>query len=301
MDTKTFILKAKQIHGAIYDYSKSVYTTALTKLCVVCPIHGIFSQLPSNHLQGRGCKQCSDKRKVLTIENFIEKAIKVHGIRYNYTQSKYVNSHRKIFIICNIHGLFSQTPNDHLAGYGCQYCSRNKKMTTNEFIERATTIHGLVYDYSIVDYKNNLTKVNILCKKHGVFQQRPGDHINGQGCPKCHLSFGEQKIMRWLTDRNIEYVHEKSFDDCVNPLTNKRLKFDFFIASRNLLIEYDGEQHFYAGRVMDGQYTTTEQDLKDIQFRDNFKNEYSKRNNIVLYRIPYTKRDSISTILENII
>jgi hypothetical protein len=302
METKTFILKANQIHGNKYDYSDVVYVNSKFGVEIICPEHGIFTQTPSNHLQGRGCKLCSDSRKLLTTNDFIEKARRIHGNMYDYTNSQYVNSHHKISIMCNRHGLFLQTANDHLSGYGCSACSNNKKMTTENFVSKAISIHGSIYDYSRVSYKNNLTKIDILCKKHGLFRQTPTCHTHlKQGCPKCRLPIGEQTIMRWLTNRNIEYVHEKSFSDCVNPLTNKRLKFDFFVPSKNLLIEYDGAQHFYAGRVMAGQHTTTEQDLKDIQFRDGLKNEYSKNKNITLCRIPYTEQESIPIILENII
>ena len=75
--------------------------------------------------------------KRLTTEEFIEKAKKIHGDKYDYSITDYRDSHTKITIICPIHGEFEQTPTNHLAGYGCPTCSGTAKITTGEFIRRA--------------------------------------------------------------------------------------------------------------------------------------------------------------------
>ena len=112
-------------------------------------------------------------RKLTTYE-FIEKAKKVHGDKYDYSKVEYVNSRTKICIICPQHGEFWQTPNAHLMKEGCPKCkgenvSKVNRRTTNEFIEKAKKVHGDKYDYSKVDYKNNSTKVCIICPIHGEF------------------------------------------------------------------------------------------------------------------------------------
>ena len=146
METKTFIIKARKIHGNKYNYSKVDYLNSKCGVDILCSSHGVFNQSPSNHLQGQGCKQCGDDRQTLTTVEFIKRATKIHGVTYDYTSSQYINSHCKISIGCSIHGLFSQTPNDHLSGYGCSSCSNNKKMTTNDFVKKATIVHGIIYD-----------------------------------------------------------------------------------------------------------------------------------------------------------
>ena len=60
----------------------------------------------------------------------------------------------------------------------------SKRKTTEQFIKEAKLIHGNKYDYSLVEYKNNSTKVKIICKAHGMFEQRPSDHLNNHGCKK---------------------------------------------------------------------------------------------------------------------
>lgn len=100
--------------------------------------------------------------------------------------------------------------------------------------------------------------------------------------PSCGCqtsSRGELKIEQLLNDNNIIYEKEKSFDSCINPETNRPLRFDFFV-NNSYLIEFDGEQHF-----KDRWF----EDLEEIQYRDNIKTQWCKDNNIPLIRIPYTK------------
>ena len=123
--------------------------------------------------------------KKLTTEEFIEKAKKIHGEKYDYSKTIYEKCNIKICIICPEHGEFWQTPSEHLSGYGCKYCGGTNKLTTEEFIEKAKKIHGDKYDYSKAEYINSKTKICIICPKHGEFWIRPNDHLNGQGCRKC--------------------------------------------------------------------------------------------------------------------
>lgn len=121
-----FIKKAKEVHGDKYDYSKVVYKTINTKVCIICPEHGEFWQTPVNHIWSKnGCDKCGGTNK-LTLEEFIKKSKKVHGNKYDYSKTKYVNNKTKVCIICPIHGEFLQRPNDHLSGYGCPKCKSSR-------------------------------------------------------------------------------------------------------------------------------------------------------------------------------
>lgn len=124
--------------------------------------------------------------KKLTTLEFIEKAKMVHGSKYNYSQVEYVHSHNKIKIVCPEHGLFLQGPSNHLAGNGCKRCiDAAKRSTLCDFVTQANTIHAARYDYSLVEYVNTSTKINIVCKLHGMFSQPPRFHLLGVGCPIC--------------------------------------------------------------------------------------------------------------------
>ena len=122
-------------------------------------------------------------RKSIT-KNFIEKAIKIHGDKYDYTLVEYTKSHNLVKIICKNHEVFEQKPNIHLRGSGCPVCKGIGK-TTENLINQFQLIHGKKYDYNLVEYVNAKTKVKIICKEHGIFEQIPNSHINKRGCPKC--------------------------------------------------------------------------------------------------------------------
>ena len=121
----------------------------------------------------------------MTTEDFISKAISVHGNKYDYSKVEYVGMLAKVTIICPIHGEFEQRADSHLSGYGCRYCSRSAKNTTESFIKAAIDVHGNKYDYSKVDYVNSKTKVTIICPTHGEFKQSPYEHLKGCGCIHC--------------------------------------------------------------------------------------------------------------------
>ena len=297
--TEQFIKDAIKIHNNKYDYSKIIYKNCFKKICIICPIHGEFLQRPINHLQSKGCFNCRKYKS--NTEEFIEKSKLIHGNKYDYSKVNYIKSNIPVEIICSIHGSFFSHPSNHLRGNKCKKCSMivngiNQRLNTEEFIEKSKLIHGEKYLYENVDYIKNNIKVIIICKFHGIFLQRPEDHLDGRGCPKCNESIGEKKIRVFLETNKIKYEHQKSFSNCINPKTNRKLKFDFYIPSKNLLIEYDGEQHFSLG-YLNGKYKTTKRDLKSIQYRDKIKNQFSKNNGIELLRIPCMKIKLIEKIL----
>ena len=190
LTTEDFIRRAKEVHGDKYDYSKVDYIDNRTKVCIICPEHGEFWQQPRNHLLGQACPKCAYKtrwesRGRITTENFIKKARKVHGDKYDYSKVEYKGTHTKVCIICQEHGEFLQTPHNHLHSQGCLACSGRKQLTTEEFIRRAKEVHGDKYDYSKVEYVNKSTKVKIICPIHGEFEQIPDSHLHGHGCHKC--------------------------------------------------------------------------------------------------------------------
>ncbi len=126
--------------------------------------------------------------KKITTEEFIERAKSVHGEKYDYSKTEYIDSKTKVCIICPIHGEFWQIPFGHLNGANCPICNSKKKQTQEEIISRFKHIHEDRYDYSKVKYKNILTDVCIICPKHGEFWQTPHSHLKGSGCPKCDNS-----------------------------------------------------------------------------------------------------------------
>jgi ssDNA-binding Zn-finger/Zn-ribbon topoisomerase 1 len=135
-----------------------------------------------------------------TNEQFIIDSKNEHGETYLYPLVVYDGSRKPVEIICRKHGVFKQTPFDHLRGCGCPLCAIEKnhnksRKTTEQFIEEAVEIHGLLYDYSLVIYLGKGKKVEIMCMLHGKFWQTPGNHLQGHGCPQC----GIESVSRYLT------------------------------------------------------------------------------------------------------
>jgi predicted nucleic-acid-binding Zn-ribbon protein len=121
LTTQFFIRHAQKEHGNKYDYSKTVYTASDKKLKIRCYKHGIFEQIPHAHLKGQGCPKCG-LWNLSNTDTFKKRAVKIHGTKYDYSQINYVNARTKVKIGCSKHGIFEQTPQNHLKGQGCPIC-----------------------------------------------------------------------------------------------------------------------------------------------------------------------------------
>jgi hypothetical protein len=221
-----FISKSIIVHGNKYDYSKVDYKGSTIEVIIICKDHGEFKQQPSVHLMGCGCNTCGIITRSLlkkkTHEEFIKEAIIIHSDKYDYSKIKYINIKTKIIIICKLHGEFEQTPAEHLSGCGCNICGRIKttlkqRSSKEEFISKAIIIHNSKYDYSKIKYINIKTKIIIICKLHGEFEQTPAEHLSGCGCNICgrikttlkQRSSTEEFISKALIVHNNKYDYSK--------------------------------------------------------------------------------------------
>ena len=226
-----FIQKAKEAHGDKYDYSNVIYTNSKTPVTITCNVcDNEFEQIRNSHLIGDGgCKECIKinlkKQMTFTKEQFIQKAKKVHIDKYNYSKVNYIDSQTHVTIICNTCGKnFPQIPNNHLRGKGCRLCAiklKGNKMrkTKEQFILEAKNIHtdennNPIYDYSLVDYNTRNTKVIIICKIHGPFEQCPAGHLKGSGCRRCGIikSAKTQTFSKEQFIQKAKEVHGDGFD-----------------------------------------------------------------------------------------
>jgi hypothetical protein len=195
----------------------------------------------------------------LTIAEFIAKAIIKHGRRYDYSKVKYVNNRTKVKIICPKHGVFEQTPRNHLSGRGCVVCAGLQRQTTEQFIEKAIIKHGRRYDYSKVKYVNNHTKVKIICPKHGVFKQTPNRHLSGDGCAVC------VGLQRQTTEQFIEKAvakHNNKYDYSKVKYVNTRTKVKI-ICPKHGIFEQTPRNHLSGNGCPSCNYSKGEQYLAE--------------------------------------
>lgn len=152
----------------------------------------------------------------ITTFDFIKASSKKHDYFYNYDKSVYTKTSEKLIITCPIHGDFCQRAASHSKGAGCRECSKLKiskalTKTKEEFIEQSLKIHGFIYDYSDIEYINGDLKVNIACKKHGIFLQSPNIHLNGHGCSKCNRRLTTEDFIKKSFEKHKDfYSYEKS-------------------------------------------------------------------------------------------
>lgn len=191
---KDFISKARLAHGDKYDYSKSTYVNAVSKVEIICKKHGPFLQKAAHHTSGVGCQLCGREstgaKNRMGWAGFIEKARVKHGERYEYQEARKLTSESKVKIKCLTHGWFEQCVANHLSGSGCNLCavarvSKSQAITFEEFLMRSKLAHGNRYAYSSRHMNNCKEKVEIICRVHGPFEQVACEHYSGKGCIKC--------------------------------------------------------------------------------------------------------------------
>jgi hypothetical protein len=135
-----------------------------------------------------------------------------------------------------------QTPSDHYnGGYGCNECgiesvANRKRLQVEEFITKANNIHNNKYDYSYVQYKNNKTKVTILCNVHGMFNQVPMSHLQGSGCSKCKITSSKPE-KQWLDSLGVNYENRQ-----ITLKSNGRwVRVDAYVPETNTVYEFLGD------------------------------------------------------------
>ena len=203
-----FKIKAENIHGNNYDYSRSIYVNNNTKIIIKCnECNYYFEQQPNNHLHGQGCSVCSGQKINTSI--FIERSEKIHNNLFDYSKVNYIDGKNKVIIICNTcKNEFKQSPLSHLQGAGCFNCAHIQNniirtKTQDQFILEANQIHGDKYDYSKVKYINTNSKIIIICNKcNSLFDQLPNNHLSGKGCAKC-CNLSSKPEADWLNYMNV--------------------------------------------------------------------------------------------------
>lgn len=254
--------------------------------CSIAYVRNIFSQL------GHKAKRVYPTRIKYFDNNFLGE--------YNVFFKKRLDSKRGIFICPYDNKEFEASIRDVARGKirscGCLHDSNGRN---NTFIDMTGWRFGkLVCEYCL-PYTTEDNRAIWHCKcdcggeKDVVGRVLRNGKVNSCG---CLVSKGELTVKNFLTNKAVNFIQQKSFDDCINPETGTKLRFDFYLPDYNCCIEYDGEQHYSFGYGWN-----TEERFKDLKRRDRIKDQYCIDHKISLYRISYLEYDNIENRIEEIL
>lgn len=300
LTTKGFIEKAREKHGDRYDYSHTVYTSSRDKVEIICKTHGPFEQRASSHLDGCGCPMCqrewseshkanhaasARKSRGMTTDEWIRRAKAVHGDKYDYSETAYVNQRTDVTIICPKHGVFTQKADSHLRGFGCKKCGdesenhigvhfwsdEQREKIAATCLERygasryMDSSEGRAKDSEIRSDPAFRSKMSAIISSDGVQQKTKSTCISRYGVASAmSLSstvdkMHEAKIRNhsWNTSQPEEKMYARlvevfGCEDVVRQYKDPRYPFrcDFYIKSLDLFIELNGTW-LHGGRWFD--------------------------------------------------
>lgn len=292
-----FIHKAKEKHKNKFKYNLVDMETKPGKpVTVVCPRHGKFKTTLKTHLHSEtGCFKCGNElrasviTKYRSIEDVTRELRKIHGDKYTYID--YNPKERTIVYVCSSHGEVTQVMDQHLLGKGCRHCFYDSfRITPEKFMERVKEVHPEGYTYDLTDLTTVNQKIKITHKCGRVYKGRVSNHLNGQGCLRCKLSsLGEDRIKKFLEFNDIPFIDQY-------VVNGYRYRYDFYLPELNILVEYDGQQHF---KPVD--YFGGEKAHKRRKEADREKNQIAKLNGHTLIRIPYWRFDDLEVCLSRAI
>ena len=289
MKKSIFIEKANLKHRILYNYDRVpewINTQQKQRVEIGCPkCNEYWNVRYDQFLTGTNCPNCTPiGRKKVPFEEFLRRAREKHGDKYDYSKVEYKTLKDDITIICPFHEEFTQIAQNHTDGCGCPQCATDDQtMKTSEFLELASDILDAFEFHIEGDYLPATKEFEIVCKKcnHKFFKDRRGI-LNHPICPNCSIKSytGENKIKRFLNENNIQFSFRKTYPDLrdVDPLS-----YDFYIPFLELLIEYNGIQHYKWVPF----FQPTIEHFHKQQIHDKMKLDYANKNGIKFEIIHY--------------
>lgn len=277
--------------------TKEEYVNVSVKNKLKCPQGHVYEQILLDLFKGHGCKKCASEINANKYRfKYDDVKLFIENLGFKLLSKEYKNNDSPLKVKCNnCNHIFYPTLHNLKSGSGCPNCySKNRgKSNIIPYEERLNYVKK--YNYKLLTPKEKYIdgehKVKLKCPKGHVYHARLHDFYIGNRCPICKESKGERKIEKYFKNNNINYIKQYKFEDCK---FKRQLPFDFYLPKYNLLIEYDGKQHFILSNHFGGY-----EGFIDTKIRDTIKDIYCKNNNIELLRIPYYEFNNIENIISN--
>ena len=266
--------------GDTYTFLDS-YVNTKTKLRVKHNKCGnVYWVAPAKFLSGRRCPYCAGLIKK-TDEQFRQEVYDLVGDEHIFIDS-YVNAYTKIRVKHNkCNHIYSVAPTNFLRGSRCPYCNGNAKKTDKEFKQEIYELVGDEYIF-LEHYQGTETKIEVKHNKCGnTYKVSPDNFLYGKRCPYCNSPKGELMIGKLLKSLKINYETQKTFDELKDKSC---LSYDFYIPVQNILIEYQGIQHYQPVNHFGGVAKFRKQ-----QKHDQMKLDYAKEQGYKLIAVPYSE------------
>lgn len=268
--------------------NKSEYKNKNSLMTFNCKKHGIYKQRLASHMQGKtGCNKCELSKRQQGKQEWDMKKMynycKYHNLDLPKKFQEYTTLKEKYIFICPKYGEYKQSWEKHKLGHGCYKCKldRISKLKTKSCKQYYSECKENSIDIPIEYYISDSTPIKHKCSKGHIYSQTPSNHLRGQGCPICNESHGERFIKNYLDTKHIKYIPQKTFKDLKDK---KLLSYDFYLPKYNVLIEYQGKQHYESVSFNGKDYT----DLEKQQHHDKMKREYAKKNGYKLLELHYS-------------
>lgn len=313
--------RLRELYGDEYDYSQVNYKNSRTSITLRCKKHNVvFSRTLLNLLKGWGCPACnkehgktwantvakaydpSRRSERWTTERFIAESKAYHGEGFfDYSQCHYVNTHTPVTLIRIADGaVINIRPDDHLrhdADYGVQryYQGTTDKEKIHFLVKRLEeNIKTPIY-VPMQKIESSRKRFKCVCPLHGEFYTSLYHIYNGNCCPECDgsgESVGERSIRLYLQNKNIKFKQEYRIED--KKYFDTFARVDFYLPDLNVMIEFQGEQHYgIANKVI----THGSRKWQSQKKRDNHLRRYAADHNVRLIEVPYTYRSNVDTFL----
>lgn len=247
-----FVERATKVHEGKYAYPEQVIANSKTRVTIICPVHGEFTQQASSHISGMGCAKCADeakKHRQLSLDEFIKLSRTKHGDKYDYSLVNYVDANTPVTIICPVHGAVEVHPyKHHHLGSGCKKCAGKHRYTQEEFVEKLKTISPQLEVLS--QYKSTHAPIDVKCVEHNhEFSSTPRVLLSGTtGCPDCIRNKRQKGCMERYGTKH--HKQKNKTPDQIAKFNNRDWLYEQHVTNKRTVVDIAKELNYWDSSLL---------------------------------------------------